>query len=80
MSAFSRKDPALEPATMAKAVISQLIRGESAQLVLPERFSILSPLRGVYNWLKGDGMEEDHLSLLKYECSRMQMHPPCVIG
>jgi hypothetical protein len=76
MSALGRKTSTVNPKTVAKAVISQLIKASSAQLVLPHRFSILSALREVSNWFeqgpKDEGKDwrtastEYHLSLSEY--------------
>lgn len=67
------EEPAVEPAAVAKAVVFQLLKAESAQLVLPHRFRILSALRGVVDWFeKGPSDDkteklpafiENHLSL-----------------
>jgi hypothetical protein len=72
MNAFSRKNSTLEPAMVAKAVVSQILKAESAQLVLPERFSILSALRGVFNWFEEDprdGREERLPDFIEYHLS-----------
>jgi all-trans-retinol dehydrogenase (NAD+) len=42
----------LETETVATAVVRQILKGESAQLVLPGRYSIMAALRGAPSWLQ----------------------------
>ncbi|KIW00247.1 uncharacterized protein PV09_08138 [Verruconis gallopava] len=43
----------LEPETVAGAIVDQIMKGESAQIILPTRFSLLAPLlRGLPSWLQ----------------------------
>jgi len=50
MLTLGLEEPAIEPTAVANAVVSQLLKTEGAQLVLPHRISILSALRGVFDW------------------------------
>ncbi|KAL2869155.1 SDR family oxidoreductase [Aspergillus lucknowensis] len=46
-------DIVLEPETVAETVVKQVLRGESAQIVLPGRLSwLLTTLRGLPSWLQ----------------------------
>lgn len=46
-------DIVLEPGTVADAIVEQVLRGESAQIILPGRLSgLLSTLRGLPSWLQ----------------------------
>lgn len=57
----------LEPETVADAVVQQVLKGESAQIVLPARFNTLAPLlRGLPNWLQ-EGVRGADKSLLDRE-------------
>jgi hypothetical protein len=67
LNAFGRKNSILEPATVAKLVVSQLLKAESAQLMLPDRFSILSALWDVVIWVE-EG--PDYV--------RKEVLPPCI--
>ena len=45
--------PLLEPETVSNAVVNQVLKGESAQIILPERYNLTgSGLRGFPNWLQ----------------------------
>lgn len=45
--------PLLEPETVSNAVVNQVLKGESAQIILPERYALTgSYLRGFPNWLQ----------------------------
>ncbi|BDD60370.1 hypothetical protein MAP00_005497 [Monascus purpureus] len=45
--------PLLEPETVANAVVKQVLKGESGQIILPERYWIAgSFLRGFPNWIQ----------------------------
>jgi hypothetical protein len=46
------KEFTLEPETVADAVVSQVLKGESAQLILPARFTMIAGLRGWPSWLQ----------------------------
>ncbi len=46
------KEFTLEPETVADAVVSQVLKGESAQLILPSRFTMVAGLRGWSSWLQ----------------------------
>jgi hypothetical protein len=46
------KEFTMEPGTVADAIVSQLLKGESAQLILPSRFGIASGVRGWPSWLQ----------------------------
>ncbi|KAK9465168.1 putative oxidoreductase,short chain dehydrogenase [Lipomyces arxii] len=45
------KDFVLEPATISDSIAQQLLKAESAQLILPGRFTFLALLRGLPTWL-----------------------------
>ena len=42
----------IEPVTVANAVVEQVLKSESAQIILPGRYTTLSLLRGTSNWLQ----------------------------
>lgn len=43
----------LEPETVANAVVAQILKGESAQLILPGRYGIAVPsVRGWPSWIQ----------------------------
>lgn len=42
--------PALEPETVAEAIVRQVLKGESGQIILPAIGSTLSSLRGMPHW------------------------------
>lgn len=42
----------LEPETVANAVISSIISGQSGQIILPKVFSITSAIRGLPHWFQ----------------------------
>ena len=42
----------LEPDTVADAAVSQVLKGESAQLIFPSRVSAATGIRGWPTWLK----------------------------
>ncbi|KAK5233962.1 hypothetical protein LTR47_005080 [Exophiala xenobiotica] len=46
------KEFTLEPETVAEAVVSQIFKGESAQLIIPARFNFAGGLRGWPSWLQ----------------------------
>lgn len=48
----SWKQFTIEPITVANAVVTQVLKGESAQLILPGRYAALSLLRGTSSWLQ----------------------------
>ncbi|KAH6683865.1 short chain dehydrogenase/reductase [Halenospora varia] len=58
------KDFVLEPATVANAVVSQIRKAESAQLILPGRYSIMSSARGWPSWLQ-EGLRNSVANLLR---------------
>lgn len=46
-------DPVLEPETVADAVVAQVIKGESAQILLTGRAGlVLAALRGLPHWMQ----------------------------
>lgn len=44
--------PVMEAETVADAVVKQVLRAESAQLILPPKLSLVSGLRGWPSWLQ----------------------------
>lgn len=42
----------LEPEEVASAVVAQILKGESAQLILPTSVSFVSTLRGWPHWMQ----------------------------
>lgn len=42
----------LEPETVAEAVVSQVLKGEGAQLIFPARFSGVTTIRGWPSWMQ----------------------------
>ena len=45
-------DFVLEPETVAEAVVQQILKGESAQIILPARLGMISSVRGWPSWLQ----------------------------
>lgn len=46
------KEFTLEPETVAEAIVAQLLKGESGQLILPSRFGFAGGIRGWPSWLQ----------------------------
>ncbi|KIW10140.1 hypothetical protein PV08_11101 [Exophiala spinifera] len=46
------KEFTLEPETVAEAIVAQILKGESAQLILPSRFGFAGGIRGWPGWLQ----------------------------
>lgn len=42
----------LEPETVAEAIVSQVLKGESAQLILPARYAYSTTIRGWPSWFQ----------------------------
>ncbi|KAL1967658.1 hypothetical protein VTN77DRAFT_2915 [Rasamsonia byssochlamydoides] len=53
----------LEAETVADAVVKQVLKGESAQLILPSHYSLLASLRGFPSWLQ-EGVRSSHAGVL----------------
>ena len=51
------RDFILEPATVADAIVDQVVSGYSGQLILPGRLGLLSGMRGFPGWLQ-EGMRD----------------------
>ena len=48
----------LEPGTVAEAVVNQVLRRESAQLILPARYGFVSSMRAWPSWLQEGARSE----------------------
>jgi short-subunit dehydrogenase len=58
------KDFVLEPITVAKAIVNQILKAESAQLIIPGRLTLIPLVRGFPSWLQ-EGMRNSVAGLLK---------------
>jgi all-trans-retinol dehydrogenase (NAD+) len=58
------KEYVLEPTTVADAVVSQIFKGESAQLILPGRLGVMSTVRGWPSWLQ-EGLRNSVANVLR---------------
>jgi all-trans-retinol dehydrogenase (NAD+) len=54
----------IETATVADAVVAQVLKGESAQLIVPGRYSLVPLLRGAPSWLQ-EGMRNSVKDVLR---------------
>jgi all-trans-retinol dehydrogenase (NAD+) len=59
--------PALEPETVAEAVVRQVLKGESAQLVLPAMGNTLALLAGFPHWYQLGLRAKNHRIMQKFD-------------
>ena len=54
----------VDPKVLASIVVAQILRGESAQLIVPERYSLIPLIKGAPSWL-AEGMRNAGKEILR---------------
>jgi nicotinamide riboside kinase len=58
------KEFTIETATVADAVVAQVLKGESAQLIVPGRYNLMPLLRAAPSWLQ-EGIRNSEKEVLR---------------